>query len=252
MTRCTRRHVVLVGLALLSHAGVATAQKRAASPATSQWPATPLTATSDAAAQQATRVLVARSVKLNKVGWLEARSTFRPGVGLTYVVVREGGDAGIRNRVLRRVLDNEVEMSSPGRAPRMALSEVNYELRHDADGRTVRLAPRRKEATLIDGTARLDASGRLLTIEGRLAKSPSFWVRSVSVRRTYQTFDGRALPVLVESTADVRLAGACEFAMWIDYDAVDGRRVERATSSRLAAGAEPSRLLVALQLQRLR
>lgn len=48
-------------------------------------------------------------------------------------------------------------------------------------------------------------------------QSPSFWVRSVSVRRTYQPVAGHALPVLVESVADVKLAGACEFSMWIDY-----------------------------------
>ena len=66
--------------------------------------------------------------------------------------------------------------------------------------------------------------GRLQKVEGRLAKSPSFWVRSVRVRRTYQTVSGHALPVLVESVADVKLAGACEFSMWIDYTAVDGIR----------------------------
>ena len=41
---------------------------------------------------------------------------------------------------------------------------------------------------------------------------------------------GHALPVRVESVADVKLAGSCEFSMWIDYTAVDGIRVDRAAT----------------------
>ena len=191
-------------------------------------------------------MLVARSTKLNKVGWLEASTTFRPGQGLTYTVLREGGDKRIRNRVLREVLDNEVKMSAPPEARRIAISDANYQIVGDAASRTLRLAPRRKETALIDGTAQVDARGRLQKIEGRLAKSPSFWVRSVNVRRTYQAVGGHAMPVRVESVADVKLAGSCEFSMWIDYTAVDGIRVDHAATRPSLSGSEPSHLLIAL------
>ena len=233
------RHLPLVAVALVSFAGVANAQDER-SVATSG--AVSLTNS----AHQATRLLVARSTKLNRVGWLEATTTFRPGVGLSYTVVREGGDKRIRNRVLRQVLDNEVEMSAPARAPQMAISEANYHIVTDTAGEVLHLAPRRKEPTLIEGTARVDARGRLQKVEGRLAKSPSFWVRSVRVRRTYQTVSGHALPVLVESVADVRLAGACEFSMWIDYTTVDGMRIDREATRPRMPGSEPSGLLIAL------
>lgn len=201
----------------------------------------------------ATRLLVARSEKLDRLGWLEAETTFQPGRGLTYTILREGGDRGIRNRVLRKVLENEVEMSAPAQAARMAISEANYELVSTGAHPTVRLAPLRKEQTLIDGTAVVDPRGRLVRVEGRLAKSPSFWVRSVRIRRDYEPIAGHALPVHVESTADVKLAGACEFAMWIDYTSVDGRRVHRAAARPFpTTAARPSPLLIALQQQRLR
>jgi hypothetical protein len=200
----------------------------------------------------ATRLLVARSEKLDRLGWLEAETTFQPGRGLTYTILREGGDKGIRNRVLRKVLENEVEMSAPGRAARMAISEANYQLVRAGAQPTVRLSPLRKETTLIDGTAIVDARGRLVRVQGRLAKSPSFWVRSVRIERTYQPIAGHALPVHVESTADVRLAGPCEFAMWIDYTSVDGRRVHRAATRPHPTTAAPSPLLVALQQRGLR
>ena len=244
MNRRPTRYIAVAALGLVSCAGVASAQ-RAPAPSVSPSASVPSEATGGAA-YQAIRVLVARSTKLNKTGWLEAKTTFRPGYGLTYTVLREGGDQRIRNRVLREVLENEVKMSTPPQARRIAISEANYQILGDATGRTLRLAPRRKETTLIDGIAQVDARGRLQKIEGRLAKSPSFWVRSVTVRRTYQPVSGHALPVRVESVADVKLAGSCEFSMWIDYTNVDGVAVERAATRPSLSGTGSSHLLIAL------
>jgi hypothetical protein len=240
MNRHRPRHLPLVAVALVFFAGVAHAQRE-------QSVVTPAAVSLTSSAHTATRLLVARSAKLNRVGWLEATTTFTPGAGLTYTIIREGGDKRIRNRVLRQVLENEVEMSAPARALQLAISEANYHIVTDPAGGTLRLAPRRKEPTLIEGTAQVDARGRLQKVEGRLAKSPSFWVRSVKVRRTYQTVSGHALPVLVESVADVKLAGACEFSMWIDYTAVDGIRIDRVATRPPMPGSEPSQLLIALR-----
>lgn len=252
MSRWVARHLVLLIIAMLASSSVVTAQRARSASSNGDNPNLQHSVSVSTAGYQATRLLVARSARLNKVGWLEATTTFRPGHGLTYTVIAEGGDKGIRNRVLRKVLDNEVEMSAPARAPGIAISDANYDIARDGDRRTWRLAPRRREVALIDGIAHVDARGRLMKLEGRLAKSPSFWVRSISVRRTYQPVAGHALPVLVESVADVKLAGACEFSMWIDYTAVDGQRVERQATRPRPSPAEPSALLVALQQQRLR
>jgi hypothetical protein len=200
-----------------------------------------------AAPYTATRLLVARSAKLDKLGWLEAETTFQPGSGFSYRILREGGDKGIRNRVLRKVLENEMAMSEPASAARARLSSQNYTLAREADGRQVRLTPKRREQTLIDGVATLDANGGLRRVEGRLAKSPSFWVRSVRVTRSYEPVAGHAMPVHVTSTADVKLAGTCEFSMWIDYTAVDGQRIARATARREPPSAAAASLLIALQ-----
>lgn len=212
----------------------------------------PVAVVQSAVGYTARRTLVARSEKLDRLGWMEVETTFRPGIGMSYTVLREGGDGGIRKRVLRKVLENERQMSTPARAGRMAITGANYELvRHRP--RAVRMAPLRKETTLVDGVAQVDAQGRLVRVEGRLAKSPSFWVRSVTITRKYQPIAGHAMPVHVESVADVKLAGSCEFAMWIDYTTVDGRPVTlAATRPHPSSPAGPSPLLVALQQQRLR
>ena len=200
----------------------------------------------EATAHTATRLLVARSGKLDRLGWIEAESTYRPGEGMTYRILREGGDKRIRHRVLRKVLDSEVAMSAPHAAPRFALSSDNYRLQPDAGGR-VRLTPLRREPALVDGVAVVGPDGQLSTVEGRLARSPSFWVRSVRVSRTYQQVGGHSLPVHVESVADVRFAGPCEFSMWIDYSTVDGQPVRRAIARRQPPAGVVSSLLVAWQ-----
>jgi len=194
----------------------------------------------------ATRLLVARSAKLKKLAWLEAETTYEPGRGMRYRVVREGGDAGIRRRVLRKVLDNEVEISGPAAAAQAAITDANYVMNAGESG-TVRLTPRRREPVLIDGVATLDAHGQLRRIEGRLSKSPSFWVRSVQLTRSYELVEGRSLPVHVESVADVKFAGDCEFSMWIDYTSVDGQPVRRVVARREPPTSVAAPLLIALQ-----
>ena len=161
----------------------------------------------------------------------------------------EGGDEGIRKRVLRKVLESEAEMSAPASAAQAALTPANYSMTEDASG-AVRLTPRRRDVALVDGVARFDPRGSLVSVEGRLAKSPSFWVRSVDVRRTYQSIAGYTLPVHVTSVADVKLAGRCEFSMWIDYRDVDGRAVAHRATRRDPATGRATPLLVALQQQR--
>ncbi len=249
MIRRISRVIVLSAVALAASWSIAGAQTRRFAPAAAAPDRMPEAALPSVAGYEATRLLVARSAKLNRMGWLEAVTIFRPGHGFSYTIVGEGGDAGIRNRVLRKVLENEVELTAPGRSSRVAISEANYAIARDAARPVLYLSPRRQEPTLIDGVAHLDARGRLRTLEGRLAKSPSFWVRSITVRRTYQTVGGHALPVLVESLADVKLAGPCQFSMWIDYTSVDGRRLNRGAARPRPSVTEPSTLLLALQQQ---
>jgi len=205
--------------------------------------------TSASTAQVATRLLVARSTKLNKLAWLEAETVYEPGRGMRYRVLAEGGDEGIRRRVLRKVLEREAELSVATAAAQAALTPANYTMTDDASG-AVRLVPRRRDVALVDGIARFDARGALVSVEGRLARSPSFWVRSVNVRRLYQTIAGHTLPVQVMSVADVKFAGACEFSMWIDYQDVGGRPVTHRAARRDPATGRATPLLVALQQQR--
>jgi hypothetical protein len=181
-------------------------------------------------AYQARRRLEACSQKLHESAWMEAVTSYSPTTGFRYQVVAQGGSERIRARVLSKVLEAELENSAPREWSKGVLSRDNYEF--NLNGRTdeglikVQLNPRRRDSRLVDGVAMLAPhSGDLMKIEGRLSKSPSFWVRWVDVSRRYTSLGGVVMPVSIESKADVRIAGVSTFAMTYAYDMVDGQAV---------------------------
>jgi hypothetical protein len=185
-------------------------------------------------AYQARRRLEASSAKLKESAWMEAITDYDPAVGLTYSIVAQGGSERIRRRVLNAVLEKERESSTLSEWRKGNLSRANYTF--DFGGQTgdgmlkMQLTPRRRDSRLVLGSALLTAqSGSLIRIEGRLSKSPSFWVRWVKVSRSYLPVGGSMMPVSVESTADVRMAGMSTFSMTYDYQMVDGQAVNTAT-----------------------
>jgi hypothetical protein len=184
-------------------------------------------------AYQARRRLEASSAKLNESAWMEAVTQYDPARGFTYSIVAQGGSERIRRRVLKAVLEAEREHSTREEWHKGNLSHANYEFGfggHADNGMLkMQLTPRRRDSRLVLGLALLAAkSGNLVRIEGRLSKSPSIWVRSVNVSRTYSPVAGLMMPVEIESTADVRIAGMSKFSMTYDYDMVNGHAVNAA------------------------
>lgn len=191
-------------------------------------------------AYQARRRLEASCVKLKESAWLEAVTKYDPARGLTYSIVAQGGSERIRRRVLEAVLEAEQENSTGEQWGKGRLSHANYEF--DFGGYAgngmlkIQLTPRRRDSRLVLGSALLTAkSGSLVRIEGRLSKSPSFWVKSVNVSRTYSRVGGMMMPVAIESTADVRIVGLSKFSMTYEYEMVDGQAVNVAPAFALGS-----------------
>jgi hypothetical protein len=162
-------------------------------------------------------------------GWLEAVTDFSPESGFRYEILAEGGSEAIRSKVLRAVLEGEKQLVARGIA-KSAIAETNYDFRLDgvdSDGLVkVLLSPRRKETALINGAMFLSPTdGDLVRVEGRLARSPSFWVQRVDIVRTYQRIKGALVPIAVESVAHVRFFGTSTLRMTYDYSEIDGRAV---------------------------
>lgn len=195
---------------------------------------------------QTIRRLRAGTLKGKHTGWLDAEVAVEPERGLSYRVLGEGGSERTRQKVLRGVLD--AERDTVDNWERGAITPANYEFAPDVDAgpdglRRVRVIPRRDDPRLVDGVLTVTPAGRPLTLEGRLAKTPSFWVRSVTVIRRFDTIDGLTLPVAVESLADLRFVGPSAFSMVYEYRAVNGVPVNDSATSRESG---PSSYLLAL------
>jgi len=86
----------------------------------------------------------------------------------------------------------------------------------------IQLKPRRRDTRLVNGILTAHPDGYPISLEGVLAKSPSFWVKSVRVVKRYGRFAGVALPTVVESHADLKLFGKSTFTMRYQYLEVNG------------------------------
>lgn len=187
-----------------------------------------------AVAYVAHRVLRASLVDKNEDAWMEVRTEYEPGRGLSYTVLAEGGSSRIRQRALKAVLDKEVEASRTKDSEGAAFSSANYRYessRASGSEVAINLVPLRRDARLIDGTAVVTAgSGELKSVEGVLAKNPSFWVRDVKVNRRYERVGGASLPVEITSSAQVRMFGSAHLEMTFRYLSVGGRPVNHETA----------------------
>lgn len=149
--------------------------------------------------------------------------------GFRYQIVSESGSEYIRSRVFRQTLETERTMWASDAPTKAALTPANYlftdrGIQPDGSASLV-MKPRRKDVLLVEGTLYLSPDDAdLIRMEGTLSKSPSFWTRHVRITRWYRRFAGVRMPVALESTASVRIAGQSSFRMTYEYESVNGQR----------------------------
>jgi hypothetical protein len=187
---------------------------------------------------RAFRRLEAGNPNSSKHGWLEVWTEHRPGAGFTYTVVREGGYDYVRNKVLRGVLKGEAELIANGKPLRAPLVPRNYDIE---DGGTTEaglmrllLHPARKSEGIVRGSALVERDGgAVVRIEGRLVKSPSFWVRDVDVTWKFTRVGDAIVPTELASSARVVFYGRQPFRMTYDYEMIEGRPAPSTTRASL-------------------
>lgn len=191
--------------------------------------------TREGVAVRATRELRAGTVSGKHTGWMTVDTSVSPTGQFTWNIVTEGGSDRTREKVFRALLQSEAEACRAGARDGAALTPANYEftpLGAPQPGQVqFRVTPKRADSRLIDGTLTVSADGYPLRLEGKLAKSPSFWVKSVKVVREYGRFAGVALPISMESTADLKMIGKSTFTMRYHYHEVNGRPLARAATT---------------------
>lgn len=160
--------------------------------------------------------------------WMEAWTELDNG-RFSYEIVSERGSDMVRGRVLRSMLQREMELVNSGDTGKGDLTPANYEFTEagrDTDGaRVVQIKPKRNDVLLVDGRAVLNDGGDLVRVEGRLSKNPSFWTSLVNIVRRYARIGGVRVPVATETTAKVKLVGTSRMQVLYDYQSINGMPV---------------------------
>ena len=178
-------------------------------------------------------------------GWLEVWTEFQPPRAFKFDVVREDGSEYVRNKVLRKLLLNEQEMLGDGKPLRAALEPRNYLFEEsgatDSGLQRVGLTPARKGDGIVTGALFVEPqSGGIVKLEGRLIKSPSFWVRDIDVRWQFASAGDHVVPVEMATTGRVRFFGQSYFRMYYDYETIGGQPTSGSVkAASLAAREQP-------------
>jgi hypothetical protein len=196
---------------------------------------------------RARRHLEAGTVSGKHHGWMDVETAVAPSGAFTWTVVDEGGSERTREKVFRAVLAAETQAWRAGERDEAALSLANYDFVPISETK-LELRPRRADSKLIAGLLTVNRDGHPVLLEGRLAKSPSFWVKSVTIVKRYMRFGGVSLPVEIESLADVKMFGKSSFSMHYSYSAVNGRAVGHTAAVAPAFGPSPKLLALYAQL----
>ena len=178
---------------------------------------------------RALRHMEAKCEHFASAAWMDAWTEIDATGSMLYVIAAEGGSDYIRSKVFRGVLEAERKAMNSGAPNRAGITTDNYLFDHregEAGLASIGITPRRKDMLLVDGSIFLrPGDGELVRIEGRLSKTPSFWVRRVDIVRHYRRFGGISMPIGVESVANLLVAGRSTFRMTYEYESIDGQRI---------------------------
>jgi hypothetical protein len=183
---------------------------------------------------RALRHLEANNDHFEKSAWMDVW-TEGDSSGFRYQIVAEEGSDYIRSRVFRATLETERKMWASGEPDKAGLTPANYTFEdrgaHPDGLASLAVKPLRKDILLVNGTIFLRPDdGELMRLEGELAKAPSFWTRRVQIVRRYQRFLGVRMPVALETTAAVRIAGQSTFRMTYEYESINGQHLSNPQS----------------------
>lgn len=134
---------------------------------------------------------------------------------LEFTPVRSSGDKFVKSNVIARLLQSEVNHVQRREQSQTAIDSENYKFRYkrmaQLNGAVVHVydvKPRQKRVGLFKGKIYVDSSsGHLLRAEGRIVKSPSFFIKRVDFVQDYATVQGFTFPMHIHSEAQTRLVG---------------------------------------------
>ena len=158
----------------------------------------------------------------------------------TFTSSSEKGSGFVLHHVFRRLMENEKKRVRADKDPDSLITPENYTFEMVGTERigssncsVVHAVPKHKQTDFFEGKIWIDNKDfAIVKITGRLAKSPSFWVKYVDFLRNYQKIDGFWLLSREEAVSAIRIFG--KETLTIDYEnyTVNGSGAVQSLSSR--------------------
>ena len=143
-----------------------------------------------------------------------------------FEVVSEDGWKAAHKHVLHKMLESETETSRPEKRAGARLNSENYgfsligtELTAGRTAYVLELRPKRNEKYLFEGRIWVDAEDyALVRAEGKPAKKPSFWTKSIHFVQVYKKCGPVWFPLSTESVTEAHLFGTTDLSIeYFDY-----------------------------------
>jgi outer membrane lipoprotein-sorting protein len=143
-----------------------------------------------------------------------------------FEVVSEEGWGGARKHVFHKMLESETETSRPEIRANARLIPENYdfalvgtELVAGRAAYVLEIKPKRNEKYLFEGRIWVDAEDYALArAEGKPAKKPSFWTKSIHFVQIYQKRGPAWFPLSTQSVTEAHLFGTTDVSIeYFDY-----------------------------------
>lgn len=143
-----------------------------------------------------------------------------------FEVVSEQGWKSANKHVLSKMLASEAETSRPTMRPKTLLTPENYSFSlvqtEVVEGRpayVIEVAPKREDKYLFEGRIWVDTLDfAVVRCEGKPAKNPSFWTRSIHFVHQYQKSSDFWFPHTTESVTEARIFGKTDVVIhYFDY-----------------------------------
>ncbi len=143
-----------------------------------------------------------------------------------FAIVDESGSSTVRKHVFHKILEEESVASNPKLRSQSQISPENYsfesagvEMVNNRRAYVIDLKPRKEKKYLIAGHIWVDAEDyAVMRVEGKPAKNPSFWTKSVHVVHEYEKNGPFWFPVSNRSETDARIFGRADLVIeYFDY-----------------------------------
>jgi hypothetical protein len=171
----------------------------------------------------------------SKSATLVVAMTYRRPDEKKFCILSESGSELLQGRVLKRLLEAEVEAMQEDQRRQTALGPENYEFRLVAHEGTfdrgfyiLEVTPRIRNKFLFRGRIWVEGQDfAVARMEGEPARNPSWWTKRNAVHVTYEKIGEFWLPARNETNTQLRIVGHSSLTIdYRDYEILNGGAVQ--------------------------